>query len=258
VAESRESARVALVTGAAKRVGRAIAIELANCGFDIAIHCRESIEDARRLATDIERTGRRTTVIPADLSDPKCWPRMVPFVIEAFGRLDVLINNASVFTRDTVSSANESNASPDTFDPAHWERTFRINVVAAAALCQSARPHLARTARGKIINLLDVCADRPWPDYLAYGASKAALAAVTKGLAVAFAPEIQVCGVAPGIALFPDNYTPAMRDRLVGRIPLGRAGTQEEVARLVRFLVESADYITGQIIAIDGGRSVSW
>jgi pteridine reductase len=124
------------------------------------------------------------------------------------------------------------------------------------ALCHHARRFLAAQDGGQIVNLCDVSADRPWPEHLAYCASKAALGALTKALARALAPRIQVNGVAPGIAVFPEEYAQQLRRELTDRVPLGRAGTPEEVAKLVRFLVESGDYITGQIIAIDGGRGL--
>jgi pteridine reductase len=142
------------------------------------------------------------------------------------------------------------------FDCQGWESMLRTNVVAPVALCHYAQEHLKAGGCGRVINLCDISASRPWPDRLAYCTSKAALAAVTKGLARALAPEILVNGIAPGIAVFSDEYTAEQRRKLTGRVPLGRAGTPEEVARLVRFLVESGDYITGQVIPLDGGRSI--
>jgi len=125
-----------------------------------------------------------------------------------------------------------------------------------AGLCHHARRYLDLHGTGKIVNLCDIHADRPYPDHLAYCVSKAGLAALTRGLARALAPSIQVNGVAPGIAVFPDEYTPEQREHLIAKVPLRRAGTPEDVAAAVHYLVESGDYVTGEIIRVDGGRSI--
>ena len=241
--------KVALVTGGARRVGRAIALELARAGCDVAVHFRRSSAEADEVVSQIVAMDCRAVAVAGDLADPASWPAIIQQVIERLHRLDVLINNAAVFSPDEHDSI-------EGFDLDDWESMLRVNLVAPAALCHHARPHLAAGGQGKIINLCDISGDRPWPSHLAYCASKAALSALTKGLAVALAPHIQVNGVAPGIAVFPENYSPEVRKDLVDRVPLGREGTPEEVAALVRYLVESAHYITGQIIPIDGGRSL--
>jgi pteridine reductase len=128
-------------------------------------------------------------------------------------------------------------------------------LTAPAGLCHFAREHLAKGGRGNIVNLCDISAERPSPNHLAYGVSKAGLAALTQGLARALAPDIRVNAVSPGIADFPESYSPELRQRLTTQVPLKREGTPEGIARAVRFLVESGDYITGQILAVDGGRS---
>lgn len=247
---------VALVTGGARRVGRAIVCELADAGCDIAIHYHRSRDEAHALAAYIAEKGRRAMAIQGDLNNSRCWPATVERTVDELGRLDVLINNASVFV---TGSASAELPHPDTvegFDLEQWESVLRTNLVAPMALCHYARTHLEKHGRGRIINLCDIAADRPWASHLAYCASKAALTALTKGLAKALAPRVTVNGVAPGIAVFPSTYSEDLRKRLVAKVPLGRAGTPEEVARVVRFLIESADYITGQIIPIDGGRSI--
>lgn len=245
----KENERVALVTGAARRVGRAIALELARSGCDLAIHYNRSADDAEKLAAEIRLLGRRAATIEADLNQPVNWRGTVEQAVRALGRLDVLVNNASIFqTRapDTIEA----------FDPALWETMLRVNLAAPMGLVHAARGHLAGTRRGKIVNLTDAAVDRPWPGHLAYCASKAALTAMTKSLARALAPHVQVNAVAPGIAIFPESYSQELRQKLVSRVPLQREGTPEEVARVVRFLVDEGDYITGQVIPIDGGRSV--
>lgn len=241
--------RVALVTGGAKRVGRAIALELARGGCHVAVHYHHSAADAQQTCEDIQALGRRAMTVCGDLADPDSWPNIMETVVAAFGRLDVLVNNASIFPVDQEDSIKS-------FDRGQWERLFRVNLIAPAALCHHAAPHLRAQGGGCIVNLCDVAAERPWKNYLAYCASKAGLAAVTKSLAKALAPEVRVNGVSPGIAVFPEGYDESLRRKLVDRVPLGREGTPGEVASLVRFIAEGGDYMTGQIVAIDGGRSV--
>lgn len=236
----------ALVTGAAKRVGRAIALELAAHGWDIAVHYHTSCADASRLRDQIRSGGRRCELVHADLADPATWPRLINDAVQAMGRLNVLINNASVFDE----------TDPASFDVAHWDRIHRINVLAPVALAHFAAPHLRPGGRGKIVNLTDISAERPWKSHAAYCASKAALVNVTKTLARLLAPEIQVNAVSPGIAVFPDSYDDATRRRLTARVPLRRPGVPRDVAALVRYLCAEGHYITGQVVAVDGGRSI--
>ncbi|NOT01839.1 MAG: SDR family oxidoreductase [Phycisphaerales bacterium] len=236
----------ALVTGAAKRIGRAIALDLAAHGCDVAVHYHTSSEDAASLRDQIRSTGRRCEALRADLSDPALWPRLIDDVVGALGRLDILINNASAFEKTPQQP----------FDAAHWERTFRLNVTAPAALVHHAVPFLRRGGRGKIVNLTDISAERPWRRHAAYCASKAALVNVTRSLAKLLAPDIQVNAVSPGIAVFPDHYDETTRQKLIAAVPLCRAGTPEEVAAVVRFLCDEGHYITGQTITVDGGRSI--
>jgi len=237
----------ALVTGAARRVGRQIAIELAHAGCNILIHYRRSRAEAESLAREIERAGSRCQLHMADLADPTAWPVLVDRAVEEFGSLDILINNASIFEPTSLAE----------FDLENWDRIFRINVTAPAALAHSARPHLAKTGCGKIINLTDIAADRPWAGHLAYCATKAAVDNLTRSLAKTLAPDVQVNAIAPGIAIFPDHYDEALKAKLVAEVPLLRAGTPQDIARAVRFLCEEGDYITGQTLRIDGGRSIT-
>jgi len=241
---------VALVTGGAKRVGRAISLELARAGYDIAVHFRESRPEAESLAEELSLLGRRAEIIHGELADPTAWPVVISETVNRLGRLDVLINNASQFSTDSSDTLER-------FDLATWERMLRVNLTAPVALCHYAARHLAKSGAGCIVNLCDISIAHPWPDHLAYEASKAALATITKALARALAPSVRVNGVALGIAVFPESYSESFRESLVRRVPLGRAGTPEDVAGAVRFLVESAPYVTGEIIAVDGGRSVA-
>ena len=239
---------VALVTGGAKRVGRAIVLRLAQAGLDVAIHHRTSKTEAEQTSGELATIGRRAAVIQADLAEPSAWQQVVQETVDTMGRLDVLVNNASIFP-----------AGPDplgTVDAAAWEATHRVNALAPVGLCHEARRFLAAGQPGRVINLLDIAVNQPWSGHEAYCASKATLANATKTLARAWAPDVLVNGIAPGIAVFPDNYSDALRQRLIDRVPMARAGTPEEIAEAVAFLATSATYMTGQMIAVDGGRSL--
>ena len=238
--------KVALVTGAARRVGRAIALELARAGCDVAVHCRLSDKDAAQLVDEIRDMGRRAVVVAGDLADPESPNRAVAQVVRDLDRLDVLVNNASVFEMRPLEQA----------DAAAWERILRINTIAPALLAQAAAPFMRQAGAGRIVNLIDILAERPIKRHGPYCASKAALAALTRSLALELAPEITVNGIAPGIAVFPENYDEDLRRRLTAKVPLKRTGSPEQIAALVRFLVTEGDYITGQIIAVDGGMSL--
>lgn len=241
--------KVALVTGGARRVGRAIVLELARAGCDVLVHFDRSREEAETAAGEVHAMGRRALCVSGALEERASWKAIVEQAAGEFGRLDVLVNNASAFEAEAPDKL-------EAFDPDRWERMLRVNLLAPMGLCHHAAPHLAANGAGRIVNLLDIAADRPWSTHLAYVSSKAALAAMTRALAKALAPGVSVNGVAPGIAVFPETYEEALRRTLVDRVPLKRAGTPEDIARTVRFLVESGDYITGQIVNVDGGRSL--
>jgi len=238
--------KVALVTGAARRVGRAIALELAEAGCDLAVHYRRSAAEAADLGRQIQALGRRVALVSGDLADPGVPERLVEESAAALGGVDVLVNNASEFDSVGVQAWTD----------AHWERTLRVNVVAPAMLARAAAPLMRRAGWGRIVNLTDILVDRPIRRYGAYCASKAALESLTRSLARELAPEITVNAVAPGIAVFPEDYDDALKDKLTQPVPLGRPGSPEEVARAVRFLVGQGDYITGTVLPIDGGRSI--
>jgi NAD(P)-dependent dehydrogenase (short-subunit alcohol dehydrogenase family) len=237
--------RVVLVTGAARRVGRAIALRLAGAGCRIAVHCRDSTRQAEETVERCRASNVDASVFCADLADPAAAARLVPDVLRCFGRLDVLVNNASVFERMTL----------DTFTLQDWERTLRLNLTAPLILAHAARAALEQ-AGGRVVNLCDVATQRPWPDYLAYMVSKGALETLTRVLARALAPRVNVVGIAPGVAAWPENYDQAARDRLTAQIPLQRAGTEDDIAAAVHFVLSDGDYITGAILPVDGGRHV--
>jgi len=238
--------RIVLVTGAGRRVGRAIAQRLARDGCRLAIHYHTSQADAEETADHCRDSGAAAVeLFQEDLADPEGPDRLAKTVIDRLGGLDVLINNASVFETMRL----------DEFTLAAWERALRVNLTAPMALTFAARDALRR-ARGRVVMLCDVSTARPWPDHLAYMASKGGLDTLTRALARSLAPEVNVVGVAPGVAAWPDDYDQALRDRLTARIPLRRAGTPEDVAAAVHFLLAEGDYITGTILPVDGGRHV--
>ncbi len=238
--------RVVLVTGAARRVGRAIALRLAGAGCQLAVHYNTSSEAAADTVDRCRAAGARAEAFDADLADLDASAAVVQRVLRQFGRLDVLVNNASVFEPMALEQ----------FSQAEWERTLRINLTAPMVLAHAARDAL-RQARGRIVNLCDVSTACPWPDHLAYMVSKGGLDTLTKVLARALAPEVNVVGIAPGVAAWPEHYDEKTRARLTRRIPLERAGTPEDIAAAVHFVLRDGDYLTGAILPIDGGRHLT-
>ncbi len=238
---------VALVTGGARRLGRAIALELAAHGWDVALHYRHSADEAQATARDLRTHGAVAEAFAADLADEAECRALVPAVLRRFGRLDSVVNNASLFEHDDVLS----------FGHALMDKHWRSNVAPAVLLAQALHAQLERTgAKGCVINLLDQKLWNPNPDYLSYTLSKAALEAANTLLAQALAPRVRVCGVAPGVTLPSgpmdhDEFEQARR-----QTPLQRSSTAEDIARAVRFLLESPA-ITGTTLLVDGGQHLS-
>lgn len=240
---------VALITGGAKRVGRAIALELAAAGFDIAITTHESQVAGNELVRELSArfTGCQTLQIPkADLTQTHSAEYVADFFRALYRRLDVLINNASLYKPATLADTT----------PQLMRDLMAIHFETPLLLAQQLAPML-RANRGHIINLADLLAEKPWPQYLAYCASKAALLNLTLGLAKELAPEVTVNAIAPGVVEWPEDYPPEQREKYLKRVPLGRAGTPDDVAKLVRFLVTEGKYLTGQVLRLDGGRSIT-
>ena len=237
--------RVVLVTGSAKRLGRSIALELAQAGADVVVHYHRSAGEARSLVRQIRTLGRRAISIAADLTEPPQIARLFELIDENLQRLDVLVNNASLLERGPLEQMTVE----------QWERLMAINARAAALCAQQAAKRMKQSGQGRIINMIDVAATRPFAGYVAYCSSKGALATLTRTLAKALAPQILVNGVSPGLILLPEGQSDRQIARLMEKVPMGRAGRPEEIAATVRFLAET-DYITGQIIDVDGGRSL--
>lgn len=239
----------ALVTGAAKRIGAAIARGLHAAGANVVIHYHSSSADADTLVAELEaeRPGSAFAV-RADLTDVRAIRELVESVIGRTGRLDILVNNASTFYPTPLGSVTE----------AQWDELIGSNLKAPLFLCQAALPAL-RDAKGVIVNIVDVHAQRPLRNHPLYGAAKAGLAMLTRSLAKDLGPEIRVNGVSPGAILWPEAGMPEhIQKNIIREIALKRPGEPADVAAAVVFLVRDAPYVTGQILAVDGGRSVGW
>ncbi|MET0383927.1 MAG: SDR family oxidoreductase [Burkholderiaceae bacterium] len=242
---------VALVTGGARRVGRAIALELARGGFDIALHHRSgdapTLADLRTASAELRGLGARVEPFRADFSDPACAAALVPEIARRFGRLDAVVNSASRFEYDR----------PENFDAALLESLIRSNTAAPIALAQALAAQVGRQAGHRIapcvVNLLDQKLSNPNPDYFSYTLAKAALKQATVLLAQALAPSVRVCGVSPGVTLASGPMTDAEFDDARKLTALGRSSTPGDIARAVRFLIESPA-ITGVDLAVDGGQ----
>lgn len=241
--------RWALVTGAAKRIGAAIAAKLHAAGANVAIHYFNSAEPAQALAATLNRTRPDSSLaIGADLRDRAALETLVDTVTAHAGRLDVLVNNASSFYPTPLASVTEK----------QWQDLIDSNLKAPLFLSQAALPHL-KTANGVIVNIVDVHSQRPLRDHIVYGAAKAGLAMLTRSLAKDLGPDIRVNGVSPGAILWPETgLDESVRNSIVRQIPLRRPGEPDDIAAAVLFLVRDAPYVTGQIIAVDGGRSIGW
>jgi pteridine reductase len=238
---------VVLITGAARRVGATIARILHAAGYDLALHCRASRNELDALIADLERARARSTLaLQAELAEVERLPALVEATLAQFGRLDGLVNNASSFYPTPLG----------TISVAQWDDLFAANARAPLFLAQAAAPYLA-AAHGAIVNLIDIYAEQPLPRHSVYGMAKAALAMATRALALELAPDVRVNGVAPGAVLWPEaGKAYADRAQLIARTPLQRSGTPEDVASAVLWLLRDAPFVTGQILRVDGGRSL--
>jgi len=238
-----------LVTGAARRIGAAIARRLHGAGARVALHCHRSRAEADALARELEaaRPGS-VTVVQGDLLDVDALPRVVEEAARAFGRLDGLVNNASSFYATPFGKIGTR----------EWDDLMGSNLRAPLLLAQAAAPRL-REAKGAIVNIVDIHAERPLKDFVVYSIAKAGLAGLTRSLALELGPEVRVNGVSPGAILWPEggkHFDPAEKQRIEGQTPLARIGSPEDVAGAVKYLLFDAPFVTGQVLAVDGGRGI--
>jgi len=242
-----KQAPVALITGAARRLGKAITLALAGDGFKTAIHYRGAEKEAVNLARRIESSNGSAETFKADLTDHTACARLVDEVTGKFGRLDLIVNNASIFAKTPLSDIGFSDI----------EKFHRIHVMAPAMLSLFSADALKKSGPGRIVNILDIYARIPRKGFLPYSVSKAGLEALTKQLALELAPDILVNAVAPGAILEPnEGMDEAAILTMKNKIPLERFGAPDDIAKCVLFLARS-NYITGQTIVVDGGRSLN-
>jgi len=238
--------RTALVTGAARRIGRAIAEDLAEAGARIAVCHHTSGADAEAVVAGIRTRGGVAEGFVADLADARAVARLIAEVDERLGPVDVLVNNASVFYRTPIETVGER----------EWDAVMAVNLKAPYLLALALGRAMRARGAGKIVNLADIAAERPYPGYLPYSVSKAGIVALTRALARELAPAVQVNCVAPGPVLEAIDATPATTAAAVRRTPLGRLGEARDVAAAVRFLVTGSDFVTGTTVVVDGGRAL--
>ena len=239
----------ALVTGGAKRIGATIAETLHNNGFNVAIHYNSSSDSAEQLCAQFNAKKQDSSIaIGADLLDQSSLENLIPSLIEKTKRLDVLVNNASTFYPTPIEKIVLED----------WENLFGTNLKAPLFLSKYAAKYLQQS-RGTIINIIDIHSKKPLKDHPIYGSAKSGLAMLTRSLASDLAPDVRVNGISPGLILWPENNpSDQVKNNILQQIPLKKIGTSEDIANCVLFLIEDAPYITGEIIAVDGGRSMGW
>ena len=235
----------ALVTGAGRRIGQAIAIGLAQAGCDVAVHYHGSAEGAEQTARAVRDAGRRAELLQADLSDAVAARGLADQAARAFKRLDIVVNSAAIMVREPI----------ETVTPESWDRTLDLNLRSVFFVSQGAIPHLRR-AQGKIVNIADLAGLEPWPAYGPHCVSKAGVVMLTKVLARALAPDIAVNAIAPGAVLLPEEWDAKDRQHIRDTTPLERLGSPADVVAAVKFLLAGTDYVTGTVLVIDGGRLI--
>jgi pteridine reductase len=237
--------KIAIVTGGGVRVGRAISLGLAAAGADVAIHYRRSREEAETVASQLRSAGRRSVVLEGDLARPEDCRKVVAGAMRELGGLDFLVHSAANFHRAALEDTDET----------LWDSAMNVNARAGFLLAREAAATL-RERRGRVVLISDFLAETPERNYFAHSVSKAAVEGLVRALAVALAPEVAVNGIAPGTVLLPEGTTPEEAERLARRLPAKRIGSAEDVAAAVVFLCAGPAFLTGQVIRVDGGRSI--
>src|SRR5216683_1157200 len=242
--EKKLAGRVALVTGAGKRLGRAVALRLASEGADVAVHYGKSEAEAREVVGEIEKLGRRASAFSAELTDVQAIQKLVQNVASRFARLDILVNCAANFLETKFGETNE----------ATWDASLDTNMKAPFFCAQAAAPHLAKSGRGVIINFADIGGLLGWTEFLPHSISKAGVIMLTRILAKELGPSVRVNAVAPGTITMPGD-PPEWQADFIRRAPLKRTGRPEEIADAVMYLI-AAEFVTGQVLVVDGGRTL--
>lgn len=236
---------VALVTGAGRRLGRAMASALAGRGMTLAIHHHASSSGAQQLKQEILDSGGRAACFEADLTDAHAARALPERVVREFGQLDVLVNSAAVMHRLSLEQTT----------PEQWDAIHNLNLRAVFFCTQGAAPAL-RSSAGRVVNLADLAGLEPWPGFAAHSISKAGVVMLTRVLARALAPQVTVNAIAPGAVLVPEDYDAEERDRLARATPLRRLGSPSDVTSALLYLLEGGDFVTGEVLIVDGGRHI--
>lgn len=237
--------KVALVTGAGRRLGRAMADALAKRGMTMAIHHHASSAGARELREEILRAGGRAECFSADLADAEAARALPGQVVAELGRLDVLVNSAAIMQRLGFEETT----------PQQWDAIHNLNLRSVFFCTQGAAPALRATG-GKVVNMADLAGLEPWSGFAAHSTSKAGVVMLTRVLALSLAPKVTVNAIAPGAVLVPEDYSPEERDRLVRSTPLRRLGSPSDVISALLYLLEGGDFVTGEVLVVDGGRLI--
>ena len=240
--------RVALVTGAGRRIGKALAQALGARGMSVAVHYHGSADGAKQTVAAIEKSGQKARAFCADLTAGGSPERLVEEVVAAFGQLNVLVNSAAVMIRTPFGEIT----------PMQWDNILALNLKAPFFLAQAAAPYIRKggpEGGGAIVNIADLAAFETWPAYLPHGISKSGIVHMTKSLARLLAPDVRVNAIAPGTVLLPDDWDQRDAERLNSTTPLKRNGSPEDVVQAMLYLLD-ADYVTGETLMVDGGRHV--
>lgn len=242
--EKKLAGRVALVTGAGKRLGRAVALRLASEGADVAVHYGKSEAEAHEVVAEIEKMGRRASAFSAELMDMPAIQKFVQTVASRFARLDILVNCAANFLQTKFGETSE----------ATWDASLDTNLKAPFFCAQAAAPHLAKSGRGVIINFADIGGLLGWTEFLPHSISKAGVIMLTRILAKELAPSVRVNAIAPGTITMPGD-PPEWQSDYIRRAPMKRSGRPEDIADAVMYLI-GAEFVTGQVLVVDGGRTL--
>ncbi|GAB4381311.1 MAG: 3-oxoacyl-[acyl-carrier-protein] reductase [Calditrichia bacterium] len=239
--------KVALVTGSSHRVGKTIALTLATSGARVAVHYHSQKEPAEKTLQEIRVLGGEAILLKGDISQRADWIAMRDTLLETWGKIDILVNNAAIFYKTPVFDITDQD----------WQNFLDINLKGTFLGCQIIGKTMVEAKSGKIINIADVSAEKVWAEYIPYCISKAGVIALTKGMAKALAPHVVVNAISPGTVLFAESYVPEEEEALIRRTPLKRIGSPQDIANAVVFLIEGSDFITGAVLNVDGGRSLT-